>query len=108
MPSQMTDKQIRDECITIMLAGHETTANALSFALWLLGQHQDVQQRLHEEAVTVLGTRTPTAADYPNLPYATAVFSETLRLYPPVWTIARTCEIPTRSPATPSLAEPLS
>jgi cytochrome P450 len=91
---RMTDKQIRDECITIMLAGHETTANALSFALWLLGQHQDVQQRLHEEAIAVLGARTPTAADYPNLPYATAVFSETLRLYPPVWTIARTCEIP--------------
>ena len=90
----MSDRQIRDECITIMLAGHETTANALSFALWLLGQHQDIQQRLHEEAAAVLGSRTPTAADYAHLPYATAVFSETLRLYPPVWTVARTCVIP--------------
>jgi cytochrome P450 len=92
--SGMSDRQIRDECFTIMIAGHETTANALSFALWLLAKHPDVQQRLHEEAASVLGSRNPTAADYANLPYATAVFSETLRLYPPVWATARTCEIP--------------
>jgi cytochrome P450 len=93
-PEHMTDKQIRDECLTIMLAGHETTANALSFALWLLAQHPDVQQRLHEEAVVVLGTRAPTADDYARLPYAFSVFAETMRLYPPVWVTARTCEIP--------------
>jgi len=90
----MSDQQVHDECLTIMLAGHETTANALSFALWLLAQHQDIQQTLHEEASSVLGDRMATAADYPNLPYATAIFSETLRLYPPVWVAARTCEIP--------------
>jgi cytochrome P450 len=90
----MSDQQIHDECMTIMLAGHETTANALSFSLWLLAKHQDVQQRLHEEASSALGSRIPTAADYTNLPYTTSVFSETLRLYPPVWTTARTCAIP--------------
>jgi cytochrome P450 len=90
----MSDQQVHDECLTIMLAGHETTANALSFALWLLAQHQEIQQNLHEEASSVLGDGMATAADYPNLPYATAIFSETLRLYPPVWVTARTCEIP--------------
>jgi cytochrome P450 len=90
----MSDQQVLDECMTIMLAGHETTANALSFSLWLLAKHQDIQQRLHEEAYSVLGSRIPTAADYGNLPYTTSVFSETLRLYPPVWATARTCAIP--------------
>ena len=90
----MTNTQIHDECLTILLAGHETTANALSFSLWLIAQHPDVQQRLHEEAVSVLGDRAPTADDYPQLPYAYAVFAETLRLYPPVWITARTCETP--------------
>jgi len=90
----MSDQQVHDECLTIMLAGHETTANALSFALWLLSQHQEIQQNLQEEASSVLGDRMATAADYPNLPYATAIFSEALRLYPPVWVTARTCEIP--------------
>jgi cytochrome P450 len=88
--SSMTDQQVHDECVTIILAGHETTANALSFALHLVAHHPKVQQRLHEEAATVLGGRTP-AADYPRLPYATQVFSEALRLYPPVWVTARTC-----------------
>ncbi len=87
----MSDQQVHDECVTIILAGHETTANALSFALYLLAQHPDIQTRLHAEAATVLGLRTPTAADYARLPYATAVFSEALRLYPPVWVTARTC-----------------
>jgi cytochrome P450 len=91
---RMSDRQIHDECLTIMLAGHETTANALSFALWLLAKDQVVQTRLHEEAVRVLGNRSPTADDYRRLPYATQVFSETLRLYPPVWTIARACVQP--------------
>jgi cytochrome P450 len=90
----MSNQQVHDECMTIMLAGHETTANALSFALWLLAQHQEIQQSLQEEASSVLGDRMATAADYPNLPYATAIFSEALRLYPPVWVTARTCEIP--------------
>ena len=90
----MSDRQLHDECITVILAGHETTANALSFALHLLAHHPEIQQRLHEEASAVLGDRAPTAADYPRLPYATQVFAETMRLYPPVWVTARTCEVP--------------
>jgi cytochrome P450 len=91
---RMSDRQVHDECLTIMLAGHETTANALSFALWLLAKHPDVQTRLHEEASAVLGSRAPTAADYGRLSYATQVFSETMRLYPPVWVVARACVQP--------------
>ena len=90
----MTDQQLHDECVTIILAGHETTANALSFALHLLAHHQEVQQRLADEAAEVLGDRAPTAADYPRLAYSTQVFAETMRLYPPVWVTARTCVRP--------------
>ncbi|CAN5745134.1 cytochrome P450 [soil metagenome] len=93
-PQRMTDTQIHDECLTILLAGHETTANVLSFALWLIATNPEVQQRLHDEAVAILGTRTATADDYPRLPYAYAVFAESMRLYPPVWVTARTCETP--------------
>jgi cytochrome P450 len=88
---RMSDRQVHDECLTIMLAGHETTANALSFAFWLLGRYPDVQTTLYEEAKAVLGDRVPNADDYSRLPYATQVFSETLRLYPPVWVTARSC-----------------
>ena len=92
MPGQMTDQQIHDECVTILLAGHETTANALSFALYLLATHPEAQQQLHHEALAVLGpTRNPGAADYPSLPFATQVFAEAMRLYPPVWVTARSC-----------------
>ncbi len=90
--NSMTDQQIHDECVTILLAGHETTANALSFALYLLATHPDAQQQLHQEALTTLGpNRNPTAADYQNLPFATQVFAEAMRLYPPVWVTARMC-----------------
>jgi cytochrome P450 len=91
---RMSDQQVHDECLTIMLAGHETTANALSFSLWLLAKYPEVQTRLYEEARMVLGDRAPIAADYSRLPYATQVFSETMRLYPPVWVIARSCVEP--------------
>jgi cytochrome P450 len=87
--SQMTDKQVRDECLTVMLAGHETTANGLSFALWLLAHHPQEQERLHQEAVRVLGGRPPCAADYPNLRHSYMAFAEAMRLYPPVWVIGR-------------------
>jgi cytochrome P450 len=90
----MTDQQLHDECITVILAGHETTANALSFALHLMAQHPEVQQKLRDEARLVLGERSPVAADYALLPYATQVFAETMRLYPPVWVTARTCMEP--------------
>ncbi len=93
-PATMSDTQIRDECLTILLAGHETTANALSFALWLLAAHPDIQQSLAEESRRVLNGRAPTAADYPSLPLAEQVFAESLRLYPPVWVTARTAAEP--------------
>lgn len=90
----MSDEQVRDECVTALLAGNETTANGLSFALWLLARHPEAQQRLQEEATDVLGSRAnrrdATAADYARLPWAHACFAEAMRLYPPVWTIART------------------
>ena len=85
----MSDKQVRDECLTVMLAGHETTANALSFTLWLLARHPEVQETLCEEAVRVLGDRQPEAADYPALRYAWMVFAEGMRLYPTVWVLGR-------------------
>jgi cytochrome P450 len=86
----MSDKQVRDECVTVMLAGHETTANALSFALWELASNPEVQARLSEECRSVLGSRAPTAEDYEKLGYAAQVFAETIRIYPPVWVTART------------------
>ncbi len=86
----MTDRQVRDECLTLLLAGHETTANALSFALWLLALHPDWQQQLHEEAASAITGETAGAADYPQLPLAWQHFAETMRLYPPVWVTART------------------
>lgn len=86
----MTDRQVRDECLTLLLAGHETTANGLSFALWLAALHPEWQQRLHMEARQVLTGETATAADYGRLPLTWQHFAETLRLYPPVWVTART------------------
>jgi cytochrome P450 len=90
----MSDRQVRDECLTLLLAGHETTANGLSFALWLAALHPEWQQRLHEEAGTVLSAQAATAADYTRLPLIWQHFAETLRLYPPVWVTARTAAEP--------------
>ncbi len=89
----MSDQQLHDECVTVILAGHETTANALSFALHLIAHHPEVQERLHQEAAAILGDRAPTSADYARLPYATQVFAEAMRLFPPVWVTARTCSV---------------
>jgi cytochrome P450 len=86
----MTDEQVRDECVTVMLAGHETTANALSFALWELARNPEVQERLYQECHAALAGRTPDAEDYANLGYTAQVFAEAIRLYPPVWVTART------------------
>jgi cytochrome P450 len=87
---RMSDAQVRDECLTILLAGHETTANALSFAAWLLAENPGVQEELAAETKAVLGGRSPVAADYPRLGHAERVFAEAMRLYPPVWVTART------------------
>jgi len=79
----LTDRQIRDEVVTIFLAGHETTASALTWSWILLAQHPLAEARLHAELEAVLGGRPPTVADLPSLPYTAGVFAETLRLYPP-------------------------
>ncbi|HYE96159.1 MAG TPA: cytochrome P450 [Rubricoccaceae bacterium] len=83
----MTDQQVRDEVMTLFLAGHETTANALTWALYLLAQHPDAEARLQAEA-DALG-RAPSFDDLPRLPFARQVFAEALRLYPPAWIIGR-------------------
>ena len=95
----MSDRQVRDECLTVLLAGHETTANALSFALWLLARHPEVQEALAAECFAVLGGRLPEAADYGKLVLAEQVFAEALRLYPPVWVTARTARRATNTAA---------
>ncbi len=85
----MTDQQVRDEALTLFLAGHETTANALTWTWYLLSQHPEVEGRLHEEIDHVLGGRRATADDLGALPYARMVFSESMRLYPPAYAIGR-------------------
>lgn len=85
----MTDEQLRDEAMTIFLAGHETTANALTWTWYLLSQNPDVEARLQAEADAVLGGRLPTAEDYPRLKYTEMVLAESMRLYPPAWIIGR-------------------
>lgn len=85
----MTDRQVRDEAMTIFLAGHETTANALTWTWYLLSQAPDVERRLHEEIDAVLAGRLPTVADVERLPFTTRVVTESMRLYPPAWLIGR-------------------
>jgi cytochrome P450 len=85
----LSDAQIRDEAITLMLAGHETTAQALTWTWHLLARHPEAADRLGAELREVLGERSPQAPDYARLPYTEAVFKEALRLYPPVWALAR-------------------
>jgi len=87
--SGMSDVQLRDEAITLMLAGHETTANALGWTWYLLSQHPEVEARLHAE-VDALGGALAGAADISRLPYTRAVVAESMRLYPPAWVIGRT------------------
>jgi cytochrome P450 len=104
---RMTDSQLRDEVMTIFLAGHETTANALTWTFYLLSQHPNVEARLYEEICTVLGngnadsssggdggsssikTRIPTVEDVPKLEFTEKIFRESMRMYPPAWTIGR-------------------
>jgi cytochrome P450 len=110
-PERMSDEQIRDEVLTIFLAGYETVANALTWTWYLLSQNPEVEAKLHAELDTVLGEpgapcpdsrtwdnpaqtrplkhRLPTLADYPNLRYTEQVFAESMRLYPPAWAMGR-------------------
>jgi cytochrome P450 len=85
----MSDEQLRDEMMTIFLAGHETTANALTWTWYLLSQNPEVEAKLHQEIDEVLQGRLPVAEDYPNLSYTEMVFAESMRLYPPGWIIGR-------------------
>ena len=87
--SPMSVRQIHDEVLTLLLAGHETTALALSWTWYLLAQHSDAEAAVHEELQTVLGRRLPTAEDLPQLHYTRMVLSEALRLYPPAWLMTR-------------------
>jgi cytochrome P450 len=86
---RMTDKQLRDEVMTLFLAGHETTANALSWTFWLLSLNPEVEHELAEELARVLGGRPPTTSDLPALPYVECVLKESMRLYPPAWVVGR-------------------
>ena len=81
--------QLRDEAMTIFLAGHETTANALTWTWYLLSQHADVEAKLHEEIDSVLDGRLPEADDVARLRYVDMVFAESMRLYPPAWVMGR-------------------
>lgn len=87
--SQMSDQQLRDEIATLMLAGHETTANTLSWTWMLLAQHPEVEAKLHAELQQVLEGRSPTIADLGQLPYTNAVIKESMRVYPPVAILGR-------------------
>ena len=85
----MTDAELRNEVALLIFAGHETTATTLTWAFYLLSQHPEAEAKLHAELATVLGGRTPTLADLPNLPYNRMVIEETMRLYPPAWGVSR-------------------
>lgn len=85
----MEDRQLRDEAVTLFLAGHETTALALAHTLYLLSRVPDVERRVVAELREVLGDRPPTAADVKRLPYTERVLRESMRLFPPAWTTGR-------------------
>lgn len=85
----MSDTQVRDEVLTLFLAGHETTANALSWTWYLLSQHPEVEKQLAAELKDKLQGRLPTFEDVPNLPYTEMVVAESMRMFPPAWAIGR-------------------
>jgi len=85
----MTDAQVRDEAMTIFLAGHETTANALTWTWYLLSQNPEAEAKLHAELDRVLAGRLPTDEDVPQLPYTRMVLAESMRRYPPAWVVGR-------------------
>jgi cytochrome P450 len=85
----MSDQQVRDEVMTLFLAGHETTANALTWTFHLLGRHPDLERDLHRELDAVVGERPLEPADVPRLPFTRSVFAEAMRVRPPAWAIGR-------------------
>jgi cytochrome P450 len=88
----MTDQELCDEVVTLLIAGHETTAAALSWTFYLLSQNPSVEQSLRAELDQVLADRLPSAADLPSLPYTRMVVDESMRLYPPAWVTERIAE----------------
>ncbi len=86
---RMTDLQVRDEAMTLFLAGHETTAIALTWTWYLLSQHPEIEAKLHDELQHVLGNRLPSAHDYSQLNYTRMVLAESMRLYPPAYVFGR-------------------
>lgn len=85
----MTNQQVRDECLTLFLAGHETTANALTWTFYLLSQNAEAEAKFHAELDEVLGDKPLTVEDYPRLRYAEQILAESMRLFPPAWTVGR-------------------
>lgn len=85
----MDDKQIRDECLTLFLAGHETTANALTWTFYLLSQNSEIEEKFHSELEEVLGKREVMPEDYGKLKFTEQILAESMRLFPPAWTIGR-------------------
>ena len=86
---RLSDKQLRDEVLTLLVAGHETTASVLTWTLMLLAQHPEVEAKLVTEVRSVLGERLPTVEDRPHLKYTEMVLKESMRLYPPAWILGR-------------------
>jgi cytochrome P450 len=86
----LTDRQLRDEVVTMLLAGHVTLTDMFNWAWYLLSQHHDIEARFHGELARLLGGRLPGAQDLPDLHYTRMILQESLRLYPPAWFIART------------------
>jgi cytochrome P450 len=89
--TQLTTKEVRDQVVTFIVAGHETVASALIWTLHLISSREDVQQKIYDEVITIVGKRDLTLNDYSKLIYTKAVLSEAMRLYPPAWLITRNC-----------------
>ena len=85
----MTDRQVRDECLTLFLAGHETTANALTWTFYLLSQNPEAERKFHAELTEILGDRPVTPEDYGKLKFTESILAESMRLFPPAWTVGR-------------------
>lgn len=90
----LSDREVRDQTMTLIAAGHETTSNALAWTFYLLSRHPAEYDKLREELARVLEGRTPTAADLPRLPYLDWVINESMRYYPPAWSVDRTANEP--------------
>jgi cytochrome P450 len=86
---RMNDQQLRDEAMTLFLAGHETTANALAWTWYLLSLNPEAAVAMHRELAAVLGDRLPAPADYARLPYTEMVVAESMRMFPPAWAVSR-------------------